>query len=148
MTMWLRNKKTGFYFISIREDEESAAALGVDVRKYKMIAMGISSFATALGGTFYVQYYSYIDPGLAFGAHVSVDILLMPIVGGLGTVWGPLIGSSVLTPISEISRNFFRGYNGLQIMTFGAVLVLVTIFLPDGIMGLVKKGKEYVSSKK
>jgi branched-chain amino acid transport system permease protein len=101
-----------------------------------MMAMALSAFTTAMGGTFYAQYYYYIDPSLSFGGSVSIDILLRPIVGGPGTVFGPLVGSLLLSPLSEITRSLFREYSGLHQMIFGSILIATVIFLPRGIMGL------------
>jgi branched-chain amino acid transport system permease protein len=137
----------GNYLVAIREDEDAAEALGVNVQKYKILAMAVSSFTTALGGTFYAQYYNYIDPHLCFGTHVSVDILLRPIVGGPGTVLGPLVGSLLLSPLSELTRNLFRQYSGVHIMIFGALLVSVIIFLPRGVIGLLKDIYDFVNSR-
>jgi branched-chain amino acid transport system permease protein len=137
LTKWVQESRTGHYFVAIREDEDAAKALGINIRRYKIIAMALSGFTTALGGSFYAQYYYYIDPDLSFGAHVSVDILLRPIVGGPGTVFGPLVGSLLLSPLSEMTRSLFRQYSGLHLMIFGSVLIAVIIFLPRGVIGLI-----------
>src|SRR5262249_2335675 len=113
-----------------------AEASGVDTRATKLAAMGISAFLTALGGTFYAQYFSFIDPTLTFGAAVSVEILLRPIVGGPGTLAGPVVGSLVLTPLSELTRWLIRGRPGVDVMVYGAILVVVITFLPRGLIGL------------
>jgi branched-chain amino acid transport system permease protein len=138
LTKWIQESRIGYYLIAIREDEDAARALGIDIRKHKIIGMALSSFTTAMGGTFYAQYYYYIDPHLTFGISVSVDIFLRPIVGGPGTVFGPLVGSILLSPLSEITRSVFRQYTGLHIMMFGAILILAIIFLPRGVIGLVQ----------
>jgi branched-chain amino acid transport system permease protein len=137
LTKWVQESRTGHYFVAIREDEDAAKALGINIRRYKIIAMALSGFTTALGGSFYAQYYYYVDPDLSFGAHVSVDILLRPIVGGPGTVFGPLVGSLLLSPLSELTRSLFRQYSGLQLMIFGSILIAVIIFLPRGVIGLI-----------
>ena len=95
----------------------------------------LSAFLTAAGGTFYAQYFAFIDPGLVFGPAVSVEILLRPIVGGPGTLLGPLLGSVVLTPLSELTRALIRGRPGVDVMVYGALLVLVITFLPGGLVG-------------
>ena len=97
--------------------------------------MALSSFLTALGGTFYAQYFAYIDPTITFGPAISIQGLLPAIVGGAGTVLGPLLGSFVLTPISELTRAMLRGRAGADIMLYGLILVLVISFLPQGLMG-------------
>lgn len=135
----LHHSKLGYYLQAIREDEDAAEALGVDIFRYKMVAMGISSFMTAMGGTFYAQYLLYIDPEITFGVGISIEILLRPIVGGAGTIFGPLLGSLALTPLSEFSKILFRGYAGVDLILYGAILVVVIIFLPEGIAGFTKR---------
>ena len=124
--------------ISVRENEDAAEAAGVDALAVKLHAMALSSFLTALGGTFYAQYFAYIDPTITFGPSVSIGALLPAIVGGAGTVLGPVLGSFVLTPLSELTRYALRGRAGADIMLYGAILVLVISFLPQGLVGFVR----------
>ncbi len=141
----ISRSRLGYYFQAIREDEAAAAALGVDVLRYKVIAVGLSGALTALGGTFFTQYFLFIDPTLAFGVNVSVQILLRPIVGGVGTIWGPLVGALLLTPLGEFTRAFVRtppaflsviqGRAGVDVMLFGLILIIVVLFMPHGIVG-------------
>ena len=105
---------------------------------YVILAMALSSFLTALGGTFYAQYFAYIDPSLTFGPAISIGGLLPAIVGGAGTVAGPLLGSFVLTPVSEITRAVLRGRAGADIMLYGLILILVISYLPNGLMGWLR----------
>ncbi|HKI98145.1 MAG TPA: branched-chain amino acid ABC transporter permease [bacterium] len=138
LLVWrIGRSRLGYYLLAIRENEEAAEALGVNAFRYKMAAMAISAFLTAMGGTFYAQYLLYIDPEITFGTTVSIEILLRPVIGGAGTVFGPILGSLVLTPFSEIAKSLFRGFIGVHLMIFGAILVAVIIFLPQGIMGLL-----------
>jgi branched-chain amino acid transport system permease protein len=127
--------RLGHVLAAIRENEAAAEASGVDTLTAKLQAMALSASLTALGGTFYAQYFSFIDPTLAFGPAVSVEILLRPIVGGPGTLLGPVLGSLVLTPLSELTRSFIRGRAGVDVMVYGAVLVVVITFLPGGLVG-------------
>jgi len=139
----LDHSRLGYYFKAIREDEEAAGSLGVNILKYKTIALVISAFFTALGGTFYAQYMFYIDPDIAFGTNVTIEMIVRTMLGGVGTVFGPLIGSAVLESISEVMRSFLGEYKGVHIMFYAVLLILVMIFFPHGVMGLVKKkGKE------
>lgn len=140
LTWAIQRSRLGYCLLAVREDEEAAESLGVNAFRYKMTAMAVSAFLTAMGGTFYAQYLLYIDPEITFGTTISIEILLRPIVGGAGTVLGPLLGSAVLTPFSEIAKTLFRGYIGVHLMFFGVILIVVIIFLPQGIMGLVEKG--------
>ncbi len=135
LTYRLERSRLGYALAAVRENEDAAEASGVDTLGSKLAAMAASAFLTALGGTFYAQYYSFIDPTLTFGVAVSVEILLRPIVGGPGTLLGPLLGSLVLTPLSEVTRWLLRGRAGVDVMLYGAVLVLVISFLPRGLAG-------------
>jgi branched-chain amino acid transport system permease protein len=133
--------RLGHVLAAIRENEDAAEASGVDTLRAKLQAMALSAFLTALGGTFYAQYFSFIDPTLAFGPAVSVEILLRPIVGGPGTLFGPVLGSLVLTPLSELTRSFIRGRAGVDVMVYGAVLVVVITFLPGGLVGAWRRAR-------
>lgn len=142
------HSRLGAYFQAIREDEEAAAALGVDVLRYKVIAVMISAALTAIGGSFFTQYFLFVDPTLAFGVSVSVQILLRPIIGGTGTIWGPLVGALLLTPLAEFTRAFVRrppdflqaiqGRAGVDVMIFGILLIVVVLFMPQGLMGAAR----------
>lgn len=141
----ISRSRLGAYFQAIRENEEAAASLGIDVLRYKTIAVMISGALTAAGGTFFTQYFLFVDPTLAFGVAVSVEILLRPIVGGVGTIWGPLVGALLLTPLAEVTRAFVRNpppylsaiesRAGVDVMLFGALLVIVILFMPNGLVG-------------
>ena len=139
VTHLIEKRKLGDYLEAIKEDEDAAEALGIDTLRYKIIAISISSFLTALGGTFYAQYLFYIDPDICFGVHNSIEIFMRPIFGGLGTVYGAFLGSLILGPLSELTRGLLGGYSGMHLMLFGVVLVVVIIFLPRGVVGLLKK---------
>ncbi|MEE9417867.1 MAG: branched-chain amino acid ABC transporter permease [Desulfatiglandaceae bacterium] len=131
----IEGKRIGSYFKAIRENENAAEALGINAFKYKLLAMALSSSLTSMGGTFYAQYYLTIDEEAAFGVGVSIEILLGPIIGGAGTVFGPVLGAGILETLSEGTRNLLGGYSGVHLMLYGAILVFVIIFLPKGILG-------------
>jgi len=131
----IEGKRIGSYFKAIRENENAAETLGINAFKYKLLAMALSSSLTAMGGTFYAQYYLTIDEEAAFGVGVSIEILLGPIIGGAGTVFGPVLGAGILETLSEGTRNLLGGYSGVHLMLYGAILVFVIIFLPKGILG-------------
>jgi len=138
LTHSIESRRIGLYFKAIRENEDAAESLGVPGFKMKMIAMSISSFLTAMGGTFYAQYYLTLDEEAAFGVAVSIEVLLGPIIGGAGTVFGPLIGAGILEFLSETTRNLLGGRSGIHLMVYGAILIAVIIFLPNGILGGLK----------
>ena len=100
----LERRRFGEYLRAIREDENACEALGVNTFKYKMLAMVVSSFLTGVGGTFYAYYLFSLQPNAVFGIPLSVEIIIRPIVGGAGTVLGPIVGSFILSPLGEISR--------------------------------------------
>ena len=133
--------KIGRFIVAIREDEEAAQALGVNTFKYNMIAIAISAFMTSLAGAFYANYIFYLHPNSLFGMSMSIELILRPIVGGLGTLFGPIIGSIILTPLSEISRAYFTkgGLEGLHLILYGVVAILVVLFMPKGIIVYVKR---------
>ena len=133
--------KVGRFIVAIREDEEAAQALGVNTFKYNMIAIAISAYMTSLAGAFYANYIFYLHPNSLFGMSMSIELILRPIVGGLGTLFGPVIGSVILTPLSEISRAYFArgGLEGLHLILYGALAILVVLFMPKGIVVYVKR---------
>ncbi len=137
----LEVSRVGRFMVAIREDEEAAQSLGVNTFKYNMIAIAISAFMTALAGAFYANYIFYLHPETLFGMALSIELILRPIVGGLGTLFGPVIGSFFLTPLSEISRAYFSkgGLEGLHLILYGILAVLVVLFMPKGIIVYVNR---------
>jgi branched-chain amino acid transport system permease protein len=138
---FIEKSKLGRFMVAIREDEEAAQALGVNTFKYNMIAIAVSAFMTSLAGTFYANYIFYLHPNSLFGIALSIELILRPIVGGLGTLFGPFIGSLILTPLSEVSRAYFAkgGLEGLHLILYGILAILVVLFMPKGIIVYVKR---------
>src|SRR5215468_7209291 len=124
----------GVYLAAIRQDEGACEALGVDTFKYKMLAIVISSFLTGVGGTFYAFYLFSIQPNAVFGIPLSVEIMIRPIVGGAGTLLGPVLGSFILSPLADLSRAYFQaaGWAGAHLIVYGLLLIAVVLFLPQG----------------
>ena len=141
LSWWLRHSRYGAWLQAVRDNEASASALGVNVFRVKLAAIVLSGALMAAGGVFYVQYFQYIDPAIAYGPAVSVEALLGPIVGGLGTVWGPVLGATVLHLLGEGTRGLMENAPGVNLMVYGAVLVLMVMFLPRGIAGLARRKK-------
>ncbi len=135
----LESSRLGAWLQAIRENEDAARALGVDTFTCKLRAIVISGALTGFGGAFYANYYLYLDPGLAFGPGVSVEILLAPIIGGLGTVWGPFVGAAALQVAGELARRLMGDAPGLSLIFYGALLVAIIKFLPDGLIGLARR---------
>jgi branched-chain amino acid transport system permease protein len=130
----IERRRFGMYLAAIRDDEAACEALGVDTLRYKMLAMVVSSFLTGLGGTFYAFYLFSLQPGTVFGIPLSVEILIRPIIGGAGTLLGPILGSFILTPLAELSRQYFgqSGLHGAHLIVYGVLLIAVVLFLPQG----------------
>lgn len=126
------------YLTAIREDEDVAASIGINVTKYKLMALLISSYFTGLGGSFYLYYFRYINPYMAFGLDMSLQMVLLSVFGGIYSLWGPLIGSIILTPVGEYLRIALGGtYVGSHLVIYGILLIIVIRFLPRGVHGVL-----------
>lgn len=134
---WLRRSRLGYAWLAVREDAEAARALGVDVFRAKMIAMLISSGMTAVGGVFYAFYYRNLFPAQVFDMGRSIELILAPIVGGLGTVFGPVVGAFILTPLGEllIAGTEHTGLNapGTKAVFYGFALIVIIYLVPSGV---------------
>lgn len=135
VTRWLQHSRLGAYMQAVRDNDEAAQAVGVKPMSVKIWAIGLSGAFMGAAGAVYVQIYQYIDPSIAFGPHVSVEALVAAIVGGMGTLWGPIWGALVLHIVSDLTRNLFGALPGLNMVIYGAVLVLIVMFAPRGIAG-------------
>jgi branched-chain amino acid transport system permease protein len=137
MAWWLENSRFGARLSAVRENEDAARALGVDATLVKIGAMTLSAAIAAAGGCFYAQYYLFIDAGIAYGPWISIEALLAPIVGGVGTVFGPLLGALVVKSLGEATKLVAGDAPGLDLVIYGGVLVLVVAFAPRGIAGVL-----------
>lgn len=135
---FMSRSRLGFNLIAIRENEDAARSLGVNTFKNKMIAIALSAGLTAIGGTFYAQYIMFIEPPTTFGNSVSISILLPAIIGGMGTVLGPIVGAFIIIPLGEVTSTLFGRFVGVHLMAYGAILVLVIVYLPEGIVGWIQ----------
>jgi branched-chain amino acid transport system permease protein len=133
---FISRRKLGYYLLAIREDQETAESIGINTTRYKLIALSISASLTALAGAFYANYFLFVDPTVVLPLSLSVEIVLMAIIGGLGTVQGPVIGAILLKLSSEIFRNQFENAN---LLIYGVLLVVVILFLPEGLLGGFRK---------
>ena len=133
----IENSRFGAYLMAVRENEDAARALGVDATRIKLVAMIISAAITAAGGCFYAQYFLFIDAGIAYGPWISIEALLAPIIGGIGTVFGPLLGALVVKTLGELTKLVTGDAPGLDLVIYGCVLILVVAFAPRGMAGLL-----------
>jgi branched-chain amino acid transport system permease protein len=129
----LVHSKMGYYFVSIREDQDAAESLGIPTTRYKMFALLPSAFLTGLGGAFYMNYTQFIDPHVVFSlSDISVMVILVVMMGGVATTWGPAVGAAVYIALGEL----FRAQLGsASVLAFGILVCVVILFLPNGIVG-------------
>lgn len=161
ITWLVQHSKLGYFFQAIREDQDAAHSLGISISLYKNIGLVISAVLTSLAGSFYGIYVGFVDPPTVLGLDVSVQIMLICIIGGMGTLWGPVLGSLVLVPLSEALRSnmitdllvktglvsaeskvglFLKeNLSHAHVLLYGILVVLVILFMPDGLMGFVRK---------
>jgi len=135
----LEASRFGAYLVAVRENEDAAKAAGIDVFRVKLGAMTLSAAITAAGGCFYAQYFLFLDAGIAYGPWISVEALLAPVIGGIGTVFGPLLGALVVKLLGEATKLVTGDVPGLDLVIYGCVLILVVAFAPRGIAGLMKR---------
>jgi branched-chain amino acid transport system permease protein len=135
----LEQSRFGAYLVAVRENEDAARAAGIDTFRVKLAAMTLSAAITAAGGCFYAQYFLFLDAGIAYGPWISVDALLAPIIGGIGTVFGPLLGALVVKALGEVTKHVIGDAPGLDLVIYGCVLILVVAFAPRGIAGILRR---------
>ena len=134
---FLLKSKAGYYWQAIRENEEAAQALGINVFRWKMLAVAISSALTAVSGVFFAFYYNNLFPEQIFNISRSIEIILGPVIGGVGTLFGPILGAAVLTLLSDGITEALAALGweipGIKQVFYGVVLLAVVMFLPHGI---------------
>jgi branched-chain amino acid transport system permease protein len=135
VTAWLRHSRFGAYLQAVRDNEDAALAVGVNPFRIKLVAIVLSGALMGAGGAFYAQVFQYIDPGLAFGPHTSVEALVGAIVGGMGTLWGPVLGALALHVLADVTRNLLGQLPGINMVIYGIVLIVIVMFMPRGISG-------------
>jgi branched-chain amino acid transport system permease protein len=134
LTWFVSRSKLGYYLVAGGEEPEAAQALGVSVARAKLIAMAMSSFLTAFAGTFWAQFTLYIHPKSVMSLDISFEIAFIALIGGRGSIAGPLLGALLLRPVSDFSRIYFGStLPGLHLIIFGVVLILVMLYQPRGL---------------
>ncbi len=130
----------GYYFRAIKDEPDAARSIGVDIARYKQVALSLSAFFTAAGGSLYAQKELYIDPASVLSTALSIKMALVSILGGVGTLFGPAVGAVVLTLIEELSRSTFGGTGrGTDTVIYAGLIVVVAVFYPSGILGWFKE---------
>ena len=149
ISVYIRYSKTGYYLSAVRTNQDAAASLGVNVRGMKLKIAFISAFLTAMGGAFYGFFLCMADPNTMFNYDTSVRIVLLSVIGGRGTLMGPLLGAAILTPINEILRaKFGSTIAGLSFVIYGIVTILIIMFLPKGLVGIPEAIRNARKAKK
>jgi len=140
---WLLKSRAGYYWQAIREDEDAARALGINTFRWKLLAVAISAAMTSLAGVFFAFYYNNLFPEQIFHISQSIEIILGPIVGGVGTLFGPILGAVLLTTLADSLTNLVAAMGldipGVKQVFYGVILLLVIMFLPNGIWPPIAK---------
>lgn len=139
LTTAIARSRLGAWFAAVRENEDAARALGVDTLAVKLKAITLSGGITGAAGALYVQYYLYLDANIAYGSWISIEALIAPIIGGIGTPLGPIVGAVTLHGLGELTKLFAGGIPGIDLVIYGALLIAAIAFAPDGMMGLLKR---------
>jgi branched-chain amino acid transport system permease protein len=136
LTAWLARSRSGYLMVAVREDQDAAASLGIHGLSIKLLALALSAFVTGLAGSFFAFYTSHIEPDTTFHIEKSVEMALVTIIGGLGTVSGPVVGAVVLTLLAEALRSVFLQ---AHLLIYGLLVIAVVLFLPEGILGGLRR---------
>jgi branched-chain amino acid transport system permease protein len=140
-TWWMEHSRFGAQLVAVRENQDAAEALGINAFRVKMGAISMSAAIMSMTGIYYVQKFLFVDPGIAYGPSKSIEALFAPIIGGVGTVLGPLVGAVFIHGVGEIAKELigliWQDRPGVDLILFGIVLVLILGFLPRGLVGLL-----------
>lgn len=145
VTFLIEDSRWGYWWRAVKDNPEAAESLGVEIFHSKMAAAAVSAFFTAVGGSFYASFLAYIDPESVMSFRFSLLFALPAVLGGIGTLWGPVVGAAVLIPLTEITRSYLGGSgSGIDLIIYGGLIMLVSLAKPEGILSLFqrKPGKE------
>src|SRR6202042_2331306 len=142
VTRWLEASRFGFYLFAVRDNDEAAAAAGINPLMVRSSAMALSAALTGVGGTLFAQYFLYLDPTYVISPELSFQFALLPAVGGLGTAIGPVLGSFLITPLSELLRSYLgSSAAGLHLVIYSFGLIVVMLYFPAGLAGALERLK-------
>lgn len=146
---YLTRTKTGYSFIAIREDQESAEAMGLNSTIVKSKALFISAFLAGVAGGFYGLYNKFIDPEMTFAVHMSAEMIFVTVIGGMGTIAGPVLGSAILISLQEYLKgiSFLQAYSSLYLIVYGLLIMLVIVYLPGGLVEGMKRIRSFVGKR-
>ena len=136
VTWWIRHSRLGFYLVAVREQEFAAPAVGINTVNAKLSAAIISAVLTSVVGSFHAMYLTFIEPSSAFSLELSIQIAMFALIGGLGSIVGPLAGTILVLPIAELARGWLGSFgSGMHGFIYGMILVIVVLTMPKGIVG-------------
>ncbi|WP_332118501.1 branched-chain amino acid ABC transporter permease [Azorhizobium caulinodans] len=142
VTWKIENSKWGYWWRAVKDNPEAAESLGVVVFNSKMMAAAVSAFFTAVGGSFYAQFLGYIDPESVMTFQFSLLMALPAVLGGIGTLWGPVLGAAILIPLTELTRTYMGGSGkGIDLIVYGCLIMAIALARPDGLVGLFQRRK-------
>jgi branched-chain amino acid transport system permease protein len=140
VTYIIEESRWGYWWRAVKDNPEAAQSLGVTVFESKMAAAAISAFFTAVAGAFYAAFVSYIDPESVMSFRFSLLFALPAVLGGIGTLWGPIVGAAILIPVTELTRSYAGGSgSGLDLIIYGALIMLIALLKPEGILSLFRR---------
>jgi branched-chain amino acid transport system permease protein len=140
ITKALQGSRYGYYLFAVRDDEDAAKAAGINPLLVRSGAMALSALLTGIGGTLFAQYFLYLDPTFVISPELSFQLALLPAVGGLGTAIGPVLGSFLITPLSELLRSYLgHAAAGLHLVIYSAGLIMVMLYFPSGLAGALTR---------
>lgn len=147
-TILFAHSRSGQFVQAVRDDENAAASLGINAMRHRLLTVALSCGLTAMAGAYYTQYYLFVGPEQAFGSQVSIEAIVPAVIGGIGTVWGPVIGAAIIGPLSDfvstLLRNppgfldFLEGTAGLDVALYSVILITIVLFLPKGVFGSIR----------
>lgn len=146
-TSWFTHSKTGYYLSSIKGDEDAAESLGIETFKIKLRAFQISAMMMSIAGCFYASFLTYISPDSTVSFDLSIKIGVVAIVGGIGTLWGPIIGAFLIIPLIELA-GVLLGQLGSSNVLYGLLLILIVIFRPKGVISILDSIRERIAHKR
>lgn len=148
-TIAYTHSRSGQFLQAARDDEVAAASLGINVLRVRLVSVALSCALTAVAGAFYTQYYFFVGPAQAFGSAVSIEAIIPAVIGGVGTIWGPLVGALIVGPLAELIESVLRdppsyldflgGVNGLDVTVYAVLLIVIVLFMPKGIYGTLRE---------
>lgn len=149
VSYYISHSKRGYYFRAISANADAASSLGVNVMSLKIQAQFISAFFSAVGGGFYCMFINYVDPSKMFGSDLSINIMIMCVVGGANTLWGPVIGAGLLYTVNRVVTMYApSSLTGLATLIFGVILMVCVYFLPGGLLPFIAEQREKNAAKR